>query len=260
MNIRRKLVLAAVVVITGLGVAVYTRGSSEPTSSVAAAEAPSPAPRRVQDRIAHHRAQLADLAGRPHAAEALRSAWDGTTDRAERMRILEAATKVPDRTGLDMLVVIARTDDALGAQAAAAIGKLMHPGLAGELVRLAASDSSVLVRSNAARALARIGSHEEAPVLAGIVADASAPMRVRQEAALALARIGDDAAAAVLGGTLDELAAHAEAEQLRIAIVQALGGITATAAGDALVRHQGRRLSATEQAFVVRALAHRQHT
>jgi HEAT repeat protein len=46
-----------------------------------------------------------------------------------------------------------------------------------------------------------------------------------------------------------------EAEQLRIALIQALGGIRSTAAAEALSKHLERRLSDAERSFAQRALA-----
>lgn len=213
-----------------------------------AVAAPSPQQQVTQRRIVaeHTVAQASSL-------EALQTAWRDANDRESRVELIAAAAHSADDRSIALLVGIASSQDPLAAQAGAAIGHIGDHRRAAELARLAASDAPVLVRANAARALAVAGTKEQAAELAAIVAS-SAPLRVRQEAALALAKIGDDAAAATLGETLDALAVDATIEPLRLTIVQGLGGIATDSARAALVRDSARDITATERAFVDRAL------
>lgn len=212
---------------------------------------PAPAARGAFDR-AH-----ADLvASSTHSVDELNARWQETPDRNARIELLRSAARIPDPHGLAFLVAIASTHDPLAAHAAAAIGSMHDSRRARDLARIAASDAPVIVRANAARALALSGTSEQAAELAAIVANASEPLRVRQEAALALAKLADVDTAQTLADTLDALAPDRTdgAAQLRISIIQALGHIHSPIAHDALVRHHARELSATELAFVDRAL------
>jgi HEAT repeat protein len=124
------------------------------------------------------------------------------------------------------------------------------------LAELLASSAPVIVRANAARALGAAGTAEQAPDLAKLVGDSGQPLRVRQEAALALGKIGDPAVVATLAAALDQAAGDPaqDAVQLRISIVQALGGIGTGPAREALQRHQKRELTEVERVFTQRAL------
>jgi HEAT repeat protein len=93
-----------------------------------------------------------------------------------------------------------------------------------------------------------------APLLGAMVGDPALPLRVRQEAALALATVGNDSVVPALAAALEAAAADAGGEQLRISIIQALGGIGSAEARLALGRHAARKLSKTERAFMDQAL------
>ncbi|HET9450681.1 MAG TPA: HEAT repeat domain-containing protein, partial [Aggregicoccus sp.] len=117
----------------------------------------------------------------------------------------------------------------------------------------------VHLRANAARALGRTGSRAQAPLLLARVTDSREPLRVRQEAALALSQVGRVQQVGPLARLLAQLGARKDPQtaQLRIAVVQALGGIGGGAARKALLHHARRPLPAAEQAFVRQALAQR---
>ncbi len=114
----------------------------------------------------------------------------------------------------------------------------------------------MIVRANAARALGAAGTGEQAPDLAKLVGDTAQPLRVRQEAALALGKIADPAVAPALAAALDQAAGDPaqDAVQLRISIIQALGGIGSVPAREALLRHEKRPLTEVERVFTQRAL------
>jgi HEAT repeat protein len=173
-----------------------------------------------------------------------------------REQALIAAASLGGPEAVAFLAEIAARDVKLGARAGAALGTIADPRAAGALADLVTSDAPVVARANAARALGASGSAEQEKTLAGAVVRVSEALRVRQEAALSLARIGDAAVVSDLAGALDRAAADGspESEQLRISIVQGLGGIHAAPAREALERHLGRSLSPGERAFTARAL------
>jgi HEAT repeat protein len=86
------------------------------------------------------------------------------------------------------------------------------------------------------------------------VANAGDPLRVRQEAALAVGKLAPADAAGKLGATLDAAAGDRDAEDLRIALVQALGSLRSPEARSALERHARRTLGDRERVFVQQAL------
>jgi HEAT repeat protein len=115
----------------------------------------------------------------------------------------------------------------------------------------------VLARANAVLALGTSGGREHAGLLAALVADKAQPQRVRQEAALALAKLGGAEQVPPLAAVLEETAADGsmDAEQLRISVIQGLGGIQAPEAKEALRKYATREVSAGERAFLTQALA-----
>jgi HEAT repeat protein len=170
--------------------------------------------------------------------------------------VLDAAAKIPDGSGLSLMVRVASSNDPLAAQAAAAIGRIRNTRAATKLADLASSsEAPIIVRANAARALTLSGTKAQAPMLTKLVADASAPERVRQEAALALGHVGDDASVTELSAALARLSADPNATQLRISIVQALHGIGSETARKALSQHRSN--SPEERAFIAEASAAR---
>jgi HEAT repeat protein len=251
-NRNRKIVAAAAVSAAVVAVVLAVGAGSRKPSG---ANAPTADTVEQHPSPALDQARLTELAAGVDGAEKLRAAFTATTDRAARVRILDAAALSPDRRALKLLVSVAASEDPLGAHAGAALGRMMHTGLVEDFAALAREHDSVLVRANAIRALANSRAKDQIELLAHLLGDTAEPMRVRQEAALALGQLGTDASATALAATLDMLGENVGVEQLRISIVQALGRIRTDSAMAALTRHRGRRLSSTEQAFVDRALA-----
>jgi HEAT repeat protein len=186
------------------------------------------------------------------SVRAVRDAYTATTDVNARAQALVEAGQVGDAEAIAWLVEIAGSDDPLAHRAGHALGQVTNAASVETLAALAVSDQPVLVRANAVHALATTGTVAHAPMLAALVHDAAQPTRIRQESALAIARLGgDDAVAAALGEAL----AAADDEQLRISIIQGLGGLDAPAARAALEAHaQKETLSTDERAFLDRAM------
>src|SRR5205085_12010324 len=99
------------------------------------------------------------------------------------------------------------------------------------------------------------------PALAAALGNTDEPIRIRAEAALAMGGIADASAVPSLVAVLGRERSHSggggggDAEQLRIAVVQALGSIGGARAHAALEEHARENLSPTERAFTRRALA-----
>ncbi|MBI4953715.1 MAG: HEAT repeat domain-containing protein [Myxococcales bacterium] len=173
---------------------------------------------------------------------------------ARRELILRAASEAGPET-VSWLAELAASGDELAAIAAQALGSVKSPSAASALLAIATARGPVITRANAARALGAAGGAAEIPALAALAANGREAVRVRQEAALALGSIGDDGIVPVLASALEAAAndGGSEAEQLRISLVQALGGIDSPSAQEVLAAHAGRDLSPTERAFVARA-------
>jgi hypothetical protein len=114
--------------------------------------------------------------------------WDHSPD--ARDRVLADAVRIGGPEIVRWLAQLAMTDPA-GARAATALGTIADPRAAAQLLRLARSDASPLVRANAVRALGASGGRADAVALAALVEDPAQPARVREEAADAIARIGE---------------------------------------------------------------------
>lgn len=251
---RRVLPVALGLTLAALGAVVLgVRPSHVPPSQVTVGRSPTAVappgielPRR-EPAATGHPARSPELAGSPARPDAITRAREFLT--VAREGTPESAAWLADAAG---------TNDGLGALAAAALGSIADHRAVPELARLAVDDGLVIVRANAIRALARSGGREHAGDLGVLVRDPSQPARVRQEAALALADLGDDG---VVSDLVAELARDAspQAEQLRIAIVQALGAIGTESARVALGRHATRQLSALERLFTERAIARSVH-
>ena len=205
------------------------------------------------------REQLDALARTPEGLAQLIGRYARSTDGAERERLLGAVARVGDGAAVGWLAEVAVGDERLGAHAAQALGSVEDRRAAPALATLLRQPGPVHLRANAARALARAGSGAQAPLLLARVADGREPLRVRQEAALALSRVGHAQQVAPLARLLSQLGPRRdpEAAQLRLSLVQALGGIGGGAARKALLRHARRPLAEAERAFVRQALVQR---
>lgn len=111
------------------------------------------------------------------------------------------------------------------------------------------------MRANATRTLVA-GGPDQGPTLANLLTDSAQPLRVRQEAAIALGQIGGTDAVQVLVAVLAQLEEQAgqETEQLRIAVVHALGAAHSPIGRDALARHAALPISTPERVFTTRAM------
>jgi HEAT repeat protein len=205
------------------------------------------------------RARVAALRRRPDAAAALGAVARSDVDGAAREEALVALAALGGAEGVALLAAVARDDPRMGARAGAALATVSDHAAAAALAALLAGAGPVIVRANAARALAGAGTPAEEKTLATAACDPAEAQRVRQEAALALARVGTPAVVGDLVAALERAVGDPapEAEQLRISLAQALGGIGGEAARAALSRHRERGLSMGERAFVERALAQR---
>jgi HEAT repeat protein len=165
-----------------------------------------------------------------------------------------AATAVGD---VQRLAEVAASDSERAERAAAAIGQTADPRAVPALRELLAGPNAPIVRANAARALGRSGSPADTAFLCAWLRRGDEVARVRTEAALAIGVIADPSAVSSLVETLRNEATNDEpnAEQLRTAIVQALGAIGGDEAHAALEEHARRNLSTTERAFTRRSLA-----
>ena len=154
------------------------------------------------------------------------------------------------------LAGIAQSDPLLAPQASAALGAVSNPAAGDALLEIFSGSASTLVRANAARALGRSGGPRQASVLAAAIPDRGQPLRVRQEAALAIGKMGDPALVPVLIAAIEQTAHDdsVDGQQLRISMVRSLGELHSGEAHAFLERYAREKLSATERAFVSRAL------
>ena len=214
-----------------------------------------PAQLPEQREAAVRRGAIDELAA-TQGIEGLKKAWAQSSDAADREQMLIAAAKLGHADAVVWIAEIASTDPKLGARAGAALGSVASPAAADELVRLASTKGEVIVRANAARALARSGSTTHASTLTKLAVADDQPQRVRQEAALAIGQIGDREQARAIAAALLAQADRGgvEAEQLRISLIQALGRLGGVPAIGALETHAKRQLSTNEQTFVRHAL------
>jgi HEAT repeat protein len=113
------------------------------------------------------------------------------------------------------------------------------------------------VRANAIHALGKSGGSDDVDVLCHLADDGSQPLRVRQEAALALAQIHDASAVPRLITALQAApdGKGGDAEQLRISLVQGLGGIGSPEALAFLTTYAKGNLPRDERAFVAKYVA-----
>ena len=186
--------------------------------------------------------------------------WDHDRTSDARDRVLDRAVRLGGAEIVRWLAQLAMTDPSSGARAASALGRIADPRAADQLLRLARSDASPLVRAQAAHALGASGRPAHAAALAGLVEDSAQPLRVREACAFALARIGDAEVVPALGRALDAAATMEDApegESLRVAIVEALGHIGSESAREFLRRHGARALGEAERTAVEQALRSR---
>ncbi len=196
------------------------------------------------------------LGAGPDGLARLKAVWGEHPDEDVRDEVIVVTERLGTPDAARWLAELAGQDEALGGRAGAALGRLQGPGSAPVLAEVAASDAPTLPRANAVLALGASGSKEHAGLLAALVADTSQPLRVRQEAALALGQVGGAEQVPALASVLEELVAQRtpDAEQLRISLIQGLGGIRAPEAKAALEKHARRELSPAERAFLTQAL------
>lgn len=196
------------------------------------------------------------LGAGPDGLARLKDVWAEHADEDVRDEVIVVTERLGTPEAARWLAELAGQDEALGGRAGAALGRLQGKDTAPVLAEVAASHAPTLPRANAVQALGASGSKEHAGLLAALVADGTQPLRVRQEAALALGNVGGSEQVATLASVLEELAAQRtpDAEQLRISLIQGLGGIHAPEARAALEKHAARELSPSERAFLSQAL------
>lgn len=254
MSKRTSLLIAGALLLGGAGFLLHLHFRASSPSGVGDREIETGL-RGEHDQLAAQKL-FEELANRPDALGLLQRTYAGTTDGAVRERTLQWGARLGSPDAVKWVADVASTDKQLAAQASAALGTVTSPFAVPSLARLALGDGSILVRSNAIRALGNSGGPAQASDLGNLVADDKQPLRVRQEAALSLAHIGNAAVVprleAALAGALSD--GSSDGEQLRISIIRALGGITAPEARKALEDHRGRTLSDTERLFTDRAL------
>jgi HEAT repeat protein len=259
------LVLALMIValaILGVQVMVGRRAdilgeSTGAASSGGGLDARSPAalPPRQRDGLAE-RERIAALQERPDAIAALRQEFERGANGATREQALLTAAKRGDPSAATWLASVAASGGPLAPRAAAALGTVRNPEARPALEDVAFGDGPAMVRANALRALGAVGGSSLQERLTAIASKPSEPVRVRQEAVATLGTLRFEAADAKLADILDATASEnsPETEQLRIAVVRALGQIATARARDALARHESRALSVAEAAFTRAAL------
>lgn len=186
-------------------------------------------------------AQLHHSVARPEAAK---------VKVVRRSDPIEAASHGRDVAYLASLAAAGGSD---AAHSAAALGRVTGAEAAPALHALAVDTTQpVLVRANAIHALASCADAAQTRSLVTLAVDPTEPPRIRQEAALALRARGTPNDVDALAAALERAAVDpsAEAEQIRISLVQALRAIGSEPARAAIARHAARHLSATEHAFV----------
>jgi hypothetical protein len=197
----------------------------------------------------------------PEVLATMKQVWSGFPGDDE---VQDEVILVTERLGsveaVRWLAELAGKEEGLAARAGAALGRQEGAVAAPVLAEVAVSNAPVLSRANAVLALATSGGREHAGLLAALVGDKAQPQRVRQEAALALGKLGGPEQVPTLASVLEETAGVGtqEAEQLRISVIQGLGGIRAPEAQGALRRYAAREVSAAERAFLTEALAQQQ--
>jgi HEAT repeat protein len=211
--------------------------------------------REAPDALAKRRI-VQRLGTGPEGLARLKAVWGEHADEDVRDEVILVTERLGTPDAARWLAELAGQDEALGGRAGAALGRLQGKDSAPVLAEVAASDAPTLPRANAVLALGASGSKEHAGLLAALLSDKAQPLRVRQEAALALGRVGGAEQVPAMASVLEELVAERtpDAEQLRISLIQGLGGIRAPEARAALEQHAGRELSPTERAFLSEAL------
>jgi len=155
-----------------------------------------------------------------------------------RVRAYDAAAAAGSPAGVRALALEV-ADPVVGAQAAAALGRVTSPRAATALVEVMNGPAPAIARANAARALGTAGGASEAAALADAVEDAAQPLRLRQEAALALGRVATPREVERLIAVLRRLGGDrgAEAAPLRASLLQALAASGRPEAAAALRPH-----------------------
>ncbi|XXF78100.1 HEAT repeat domain-containing protein [Myxococcaceae bacterium GXIMD 01537] len=239
----------------------YVRGSAEPDWTK-----PDAVASLAEDRLLEalkaapdatsKRGIVQRLGRRPDPLGTMKQVWSAHADEDVRDEVILVTERLGTPDAARWLAQLAE-DETMGGRAGTALGRMGSAAAAPVLAEVAASNASPLPRANAVLALADSGSKEHAGLLAALVADKGQPQRVRQEAAMALARLGGPEQVGPLASVLEETAADRsqDAEQLRISIIQGLGGIKAPEARAALEKHLARELSEAERAFLSQALA-----
>jgi HEAT repeat protein len=175
----------------------------------------------------------------------------------ERDHAFQTAARQASPDSIASLAQVAGSGDRLAARAAAALGEVTNHEAAGQLEGLALSDGPTIVRANAVHALGKSGGPDNVDVLCHLAADTSQSLRVRQEAALALAQLHDASAVPRLISALQAMPTgpDPDAEQLRISLVQGLGGIGSPEALTFLKSYASGNLPRDERAFVAKYVA-----
>jgi HEAT repeat protein len=164
------------------------------------------------------------------AVEPLLAALAGD-NRLEATVAAETLGELGDLRAVDGLIEALRSTDRTVCQAVAdALGRLGDPRAAPSLVAVLQHRRDEDARGRAARALGRLGSPEALAPLMTMVAAPSEPGWVRRAAAEALGDLGDPAAAPLLQGLLNDAS-----RELRESAVQALGALALPQTFEALL-------------------------
>lgn len=229
--------------------ALLRRGAQpvpKPTTPAKASGAPARGNWLVTERAVEPSPLLKDLQARYHAA----------TDDKTRTFSVQGAAKLGEPAAVVWLAQLAAKEDRPGGPATHALGQITNRDSNLELGDVATSDGPAPVRAAAIAALVATGDLAQAAQLSALVADGNQPLPVRQAAANALGQMRRPAAVPALATALEGVQSDGsrQGQQLRVAIVQALGLIGTPEARTALETHGKVDLSPPERAAVDAAL------
>jgi len=186
----------------------------------------------------------------------LQARYQAAPDDKTRTFSIVGAAKLGEPAAVVWLAELAAKEERPGGPATRALAQITNRDSNLELGDVATSDGPAPVRAAAIAALVATGDLAQAVQLSALVADTNQPFLVRQAAANALGQMKRPGAVPALASTLEGLQSNGsrEGQQLRIAIVQALGLIGTAEAKTALESHAKANLSPSERATVEAAL------
>jgi len=239
-------IVAAALLVCGVLVFRGARPVPAPTAPPDAGGARVKGSWLVTERAVEPSSALKELQARYQAA---------TDDKARAFNILGAA-KLGEPAAVVWLAGLAAKENRAGGAATRALGQITNRDANLELGDVATSQGPVPVRVAAIVALVATGDLAQAAQLSALVADGNQPFPVRQAAANTLGQMRRPGAVPALVAALEPQAGDAsrDAQQLRIAAVQALGLIGTAEARTALQTHAQGNLAPPERAAVEAAL------